>query len=74
MSKEILKDRIGIIGLGYVGLPLAIEFSKFFKTLGFDKNIKRINKLKINQDDNFDIMTTFKKKKSSFYFQISRSN
>ena len=35
--------KIGIIGLGYVGLPLLLEFSKKFKVIGFDKNIKRIN-------------------------------
>ena len=36
---------LGIIGLGYVGLPLAIEFSKFFKTIGFDLNSKRVKDL-----------------------------
>ena len=41
-----MKDiRIGIIGLGYVGLPLAIEFSKKFKVFGFDLNSNRINEL-----------------------------
>ena len=37
--------RIAIIGLGYVGLPLAIEFSKKFETFGFDINNKRVNNL-----------------------------
>ena len=37
--------KIGIIGLGYVGLPLAIEFSKKYKTIGFDLNQKRIDEL-----------------------------
>ena len=32
------KHIIGIIGLGYVGLPLLIEFSKKYKTVGYDKN------------------------------------
>ena len=32
---------IGLIGLGYVGLPLAIEFGKKFETFGFDKNSTR---------------------------------
>ena len=37
-----MKDyRIGILGLGYVGLPLAVEFSKKFTTLGFDINSKQ---------------------------------
>lgn len=37
--------KIGIIGLGYVGLPLAAAFGKKFTTLGFDINIKRIEQL-----------------------------
>lgn len=38
--------KIAIIGLGYVGLPLAVEFGKKFITLGFDINLKRIKELK----------------------------
>ena len=37
--------KIAIIGLGYVGLPLAIEFSKNFKVIGYDINDDRINEL-----------------------------
>lgn len=37
--------RIGIIGLGYVGLPLAVEFGKKFITVGFDINSNRIKEL-----------------------------
>ena len=36
---------IAVIGLGYVGLPLAIEFSKKYPTVGFDKNEERIRQL-----------------------------
>ena len=39
------KYKIGIIGLGYVGLPLAVEFSSKFYTVGFDVNKKRINEI-----------------------------
>jgi UDP-N-acetyl-D-glucosamine/UDP-N-acetyl-D-galactosamine dehydrogenase len=39
------KKTICIIGLGYVGLPLAIEFSKFHKTVGYDYNNERIDNL-----------------------------
>lgn len=46
-SSEI---KIAVIGLGYVGLPLASEFGKVFDVLGFDKNIKRIREL----NDGFD--------------------
>ena len=37
---------IGVIGLGYVGLPLAVEFGKKYKTIGYDINRKRIADLK----------------------------
>ena len=41
---------IAIIGLGYVGLPLAIEFGKKYKVLGFDININRVDELKNGSD------------------------
>lgn len=44
--------KIGIIGLGYVGLPLAIAFSKKLPTLGFDINEEKINKIKQGIDPN----------------------
>jgi len=53
----IKKTSIAIVGLGYVGLPLLIEFSKKFKTIGFDINKKRIDELKKNRDFNKDIET-----------------
>ena len=40
------KIKISIIGLGYVGLPLAYELGKKFKVLGIDANRERINQLK----------------------------
>ena len=40
------KYKICIIGLGYVGLPLALEFSKYYTTIGFDIDSERINELK----------------------------
>ena len=42
--------KIAIVGLGYVGLPLAIEFSKKYKVLGFDINKDRINELTNGND------------------------
>jgi UDP-N-acetyl-D-glucosamine/UDP-N-acetyl-D-galactosamine dehydrogenase len=41
---------IAIIGLGYVGLPLAVEFGKHRKTIGFDINVARIKELKSGKD------------------------
>ena len=47
----IKNKKIAIIGLGYVGLPLAVEFGKKYPTIGFDINIDRINQLKIGIDE-----------------------
>jgi UDP-N-acetyl-D-galactosamine dehydrogenase len=44
------KPHIAIIGLGYVGLPLAIEFAKQYQVLGFDINETRIKELSANKD------------------------
>lgn len=43
-------DKIGIIGLGYVGLPLAVEFGKVMDVVGFDINQARIAELKQGHD------------------------
>ena len=51
-SNEI---KICIIGLGYVGLPLAVEFGKKFKTIGFDINIQRLEELKDGYDQTLEI-------------------
>ena len=40
-----MNNKIAVIGLGYVGLPLAIEFGKKFNTVGFDINENRITEL-----------------------------
>ena len=47
--------KIALIGLGYVGLPLAIEFGKKFKVVGFDISKERIDLLKKNEDPNLEI-------------------
>ena len=44
------KIKIGILGLGYVGLPLAVEFSKTRKVFGFDINALRIDELRNGKD------------------------
>ena len=51
-----MKDiKIAIIGLGYVGLPLAIEFGKIYETLGFDTNKARIDELLIGKDSTREV-------------------
>ena len=47
--------KIASIGLGYVGLPLAVEFGKHITTLGFDINVQRINDLKNGVDHTLEV-------------------
>ena len=55
MSLSLDNVNIGIIGLGYVGLPLAVEFGKKYPTLGFDINKKRIEDLKQGHDFTLEV-------------------
>jgi UDP-N-acetyl-D-galactosamine dehydrogenase len=48
-------DSIGIIGLGYVGLPLAVEFGKVIRTIGFDINQQRITELRNGIDRTMEV-------------------
>ena len=48
--------KIAIIGLGYVGLPLAVEFGKYFKTIGFDISASRIQELQVGNDSTLEVM------------------
>ncbi|NOI82343.1 Vi polysaccharide biosynthesis UDP-N-acetylglucosamine C-6 dehydrogenase TviB [Vibrio tubiashii] len=50
MQLSLINAKIGIIGLGYVGLPLAVEFGKKGATIGFDINSKRVNELRSGSD------------------------
>jgi UDP-N-acetyl-D-galactosamine dehydrogenase len=52
---ELDKYKIGIVGLGYVGLPLAVEFGKKFETIGFDINLGRINELRSGNDSTLEV-------------------
>ena len=52
------KNIIGIIGLGYVGLPLAVQFSSKYNVIGFDLNEKRIKDLLEFNDSNKDVSST----------------
>ncbi len=45
-----MKRVVSVIGLGYVGLPLAVAFAKIYRTVGFDINAQRIRELKDGHD------------------------
>jgi len=49
------EKQIAIIGLGYVGLPLAVEFSKKYKVIGFDIHTKRVNELREANDKTLEV-------------------
>tara|TARA_Y100000768_G_scaffold90975_1_gene65566 strand:- start:18179 stop:19447 length:1269 start_codon:yes stop_codon:yes gene_type:complete len=49
------REKIAIIGLGYVGLPLAIEFGKVFPTIGFDTNKSRVDELLSGSDSTREV-------------------
>jgi len=58
IDKGLMEDKtikIGVIGLGYVGLPLAIEFGKKYKTIGFDVKKGRIDELMQSKDSTQEV-------------------
>ncbi|MEO0329825.1 MAG: nucleotide sugar dehydrogenase [Pseudomonadota bacterium] len=55
INRNVQKEKIAIIGLGYVGLPLAVAFGKHLETIGFDVDSTRINELKENFDGTLEI-------------------
>ena len=55
MTFDIQQLRIGVIGLGYVGLPLAVEFGKKYPTVGFDVNEARVAELREGRDSTLEV-------------------
>lgn len=51
-----MSKKIAIIGLGYVGLPLAVEFAKKLKVTGYDTNTSRINELQKGHDSTLEVL------------------
>ncbi|MBT3055032.1 MAG: Vi polysaccharide biosynthesis UDP-N-acetylglucosamine C-6 dehydrogenase TviB [Candidatus Thiodiazotropha endolucinida] len=52
---DLGKVHIGVLGLGYVGLPLAVEFGKKYPTIGLDINDARVAELKSGQDSSLEV-------------------
>ncbi|MFT4059315.1 MAG: Vi polysaccharide biosynthesis UDP-N-acetylglucosamine C-6 dehydrogenase TviB [Legionella sp.] len=55
---SIDERKLAIIGLGYVGLPLAVEFGKVRLVMGFDINVNRVDKLKKGHDTTLEVSQT----------------
>ena len=60
--KKIKDLKLAVVGLGYVGLPLVLEFSKKRKVIGFDINKSRVKELKLGKDKDLE----FKNKELKF--------
>ena len=54
-SSDLSSARIAIIGLGYVGLPLAVEFGKQYDTVGFDIDSERVAELREGRDSTLEV-------------------
>ena len=52
---DLADARLGVIGLGYVGLPLAVEFGRQFPTIGLDTNPRRIEELNAGRDSTLEV-------------------
>ncbi|MGH8196523.1 MAG: Vi polysaccharide biosynthesis UDP-N-acetylglucosamine C-6 dehydrogenase TviB [Woeseiaceae bacterium] len=55
MAFDIAKIRIGVVGLGYVGLPLAVEFGRRYPTVGFDVKKSRVAELERGKDSTLEV-------------------
>ena len=71
---KVSDTRIGILGLGYVGLPLAIEFGKKFDVKGLDLKESRINELKDGFDSTLEIEPSEFKESQNLVFTSSISD
>jgi UDP-N-acetyl-D-galactosamine dehydrogenase len=52
---DLRNCRIGVVGLGYVGLPLAVEFGKRYATIGYDLKTRRIAQLEAGRDSTLEV-------------------
>ena len=59
MYQELIekKSKLAVIGLGYVGLPIALEFAKKISVIGFDINEKRVEMMKNGVDPSKELVS-----------------
>lgn len=70
---DAVKTHIAVIGLGYVGLPLAVEFGKKYKVLGFDINQTRIDELNNGYDRTQEVLSENLKTSTTLTFSAESS-
>ena len=62
------KKKIAVLGLGYVGLPLAVSLSSSFKVIGFDISLNRVSQLIKGIDTTLEVKKFFELAKKKFIF------
>lgn len=55
------KEKLALVGLGYVGMPIAVEFAKHVRVIGFDINEKRVNEYRSGIDATNEVGEAIKK-------------
>ncbi|WP_438863410.1 Vi polysaccharide biosynthesis UDP-N-acetylglucosamine C-6 dehydrogenase TviB [Neptunicella sp.] len=68
MENKLLNIKLAIVGLGYVGLPLAVAFGRQYSTLGFDISSARIDELNAGKDSTLEISSDELKQASHLSF------
>ncbi len=66
--------RVAVIGLGYVGLPLAVEVAKHYDVLGFDLNQERISELRLGRDRTLEVESDDLKKAARLSYSFDESD
>ena len=66
--------KIGVIGLGYIGLPLAVEFGKYFNVVGYDKNETRIKDLKRSIDYSNELSSKYINSSKKLTFTLNSND
>ena len=70
-SKNILKKTVCIVGLGYVGLPLAQDFSQRIRTIGYRRNKKKVDELNATPDNRIEATTDPRKIKEADFVIVA---
>ncbi len=66
------KEKLALVGLGYVGMPIAVEFAKHIKVIGFDINKKRVNEYKNGIDSTNEVGEVIKNTSVDFTYDPKR--
>ena len=71
----MIKNKICVIGLGYVGLPIFIKLSKYYNTYGYDISKKRVKDLKNGEDKNNEFKKSqLKKNSNNFLYNLNKED